>query len=148
MPPKLILSIIIIAQPAGKYGIIYNERGDSCMHYHVGDIVEGVITGIQPYGAFVHLDEQHNGLIHISEISSGYVREVANFVKLHEKVRVKVLDVSDEHLKLSLKAIQPKAKRSRRDLRNYKVEEMTIGFSTLEQHLNEWIKQALKEDIQ
>ncbi|MEG0695448.1 MAG: CvfD/Ygs/GSP13 family RNA-binding post-transcriptional regulator [Erysipelotrichaceae bacterium] len=115
------------------------------MYYHVGDIVEGVITGIQPYGAFVHLDDQHNGLIHISEISSGYVKEVANFVKLHQKVKVKVLDVEDEHLKLSLKAIQPKGKRSRRELHNYKLEEMTIGFSTLEQHLNEWIQQAMKE---
>ena len=39
------------------------------MRYSVGDIVEGTVTGIKPYGAFVSLDSSHNGLIHISEIS-------------------------------------------------------------------------------
>lgn len=39
------------------------------MHYMVGEVVEGVVTGIKPYGAFVYLDSKHNGLIHISEIS-------------------------------------------------------------------------------
>ena len=40
------------------------------MQYRIGQIVEGTITGIQPYGAFVSLDEETSGLIHISEISS------------------------------------------------------------------------------
>lgn len=49
------------------------------MHYLVGQVVEGVITGIQPYGAFVYLDSDHKGLIHISEISRGYVKDVTKF---------------------------------------------------------------------
>lgn len=116
------------------------------MPYYVGDIVEGTITGIQPYGAFVHLDDQVNGLIHISEISSGFVREVGNFVKLHERVKVKVLEIEDDHLKLSLKALFPKGNRGRRDLRNFKLEEMSIGFQTLENHLENWISKAIQEE--
>lgn len=118
------------------------------MQYHIGDVVEGVITGIQPYGAFVSLDEKHSGLIHISEISSGYVRDVGNFVKLNERIKVKVLDIDDEHLKLSLKAMHKKGSRGRRDMRNLRLNEMKIGFKTLEDHLEEWIHAAdIKEDI-
>ena len=51
--------------------------------------MEGVITGIKPYGAFVYLDSQHNGLIHISEISERFVRDVHTYVKINQRVRVK-----------------------------------------------------------
>ena len=62
------------------------------MPIQVGDIVKGMITGIQPYGAFVALDNGHKGLIHISEISERYVRDVHSYVRLNERVSVKVLD--------------------------------------------------------
>ena len=48
--------------------------------YYPGQIVEGVITGIQSYGAFVSLDKYSSGLIHISEISDGFVKEICNIV--------------------------------------------------------------------
>ena len=59
------------------------------MVYHVGQIVEGQITGIKPYGAFVSIDANTSGLIHISELSDGFVRDVELFVKLGEKVKLK-----------------------------------------------------------
>ena len=75
------------------------------MRYSIGDVVEGVITGIKPYGAFVALDSTHNGLIHISEISERYVRDVHTFVNMNEKVKVKILDQDEDgiHFRLSLK---------------------------------------------
>ena len=66
------------------------------MRYSIGDVVEGVITGIKPYGAFVALDSTHNGLIHISEISERYVRDVHTFVNMNEKVKVKILDQDED----------------------------------------------------
>ena len=77
------------------------------MRYSIGDVVEGVITGIKPYGAFVALDSTHNGLIHISEISERYVRDVHTFVNMNEKVKVKILDQDEDgiHFRLSLKAV-------------------------------------------
>ena len=48
--------------------------------YKVGDIVEGIVTGIQNYGAFVMLEDDIVGLIHISEVSSKFVRSIADFV--------------------------------------------------------------------
>ena len=53
------------------------------MRYSIGDVVEGVVTGIKPYGAFVSLDSSHNGLIHISEISERYVRDVHTLSLIH-----------------------------------------------------------------
>ena len=55
------------------------------MQYRIGQIVEGTITGIQPYGAFVSLDEETSGLIHISEISEGFVKDVNHFVHVHDR---------------------------------------------------------------
>ena len=49
--------------------------------YKVNDIVEGLVTGITEYGIFVSLDEYYSGLIHISEISDNFVRDINNFVK-------------------------------------------------------------------
>ena len=72
------------------------------MRYSTGDVVEGVVTGIKPYGAFVSLDSSHNGLIHISEISERYVRDVHTFVTVNERVRVKILDVDQKKKRISL----------------------------------------------
>ena len=60
---------------------------------HVGDIVDVTITGIQPYGAFALLPDGSSGLIHISEISDGFVRDVNQFVFYGEQVKVKVIDI-------------------------------------------------------
>ena len=58
----------------------------------VGDIVECVVTGVQSYGAFVLIDNRINGLIHISEISKGYVRNIEDFVRVGETIFVKILE--------------------------------------------------------
>lgn len=115
------------------------------MHYRVGDVVEGIVTGIQPYGAFVYLDSNHKGLIHISEISERYVKDVSYFVKMNERVCVKILDVDDEgeHLKLSLKAVQNNKSRFRRYQRSVTpIPPMVIGFTSLAEKLDGWIDDA------
>ena len=81
----------------------------------VGDIVECVVTGVQSYGAFVLIDNRINGLIHISEISKGYVRNIEDFVRVGETVFVKILEIDEENLraKVSLKEIREVNKRER-----------------------------------
>lgn len=81
----------------------------------VGDIVECVVTGVQSYGAFVLIDNRINGLIHISEISKGYVRNIEDFVHVGETVFVKILELDEENLraKVSLKEIREVNKRER-----------------------------------
>jgi S1 RNA binding domain protein len=90
----------------------------------VGQIVDGTVTGITHFGAFVNLDGGQTGLIHISEIAYEYVRDVRDHLKLNERVKVKVLQVNPANGKydLSLKqtreapaAMLPKWRRGRRD---------------------------------
>lgn len=115
------------------------------MHYLVGQVIEGIVTGIQPYGAFVYLDSDHKGLIHISEISKGYVKDVAKFLSVGERVKVKVIDIDQttHQCKLSLKAMNTNMARQKQKVsRIQKVPKMVIGFKTLADHLPKWIVEA------
>lgn len=118
------------------------------MQYNIGDIVDGVITGIQPYGAFVSLNDGHKGLIHISEISERFVKDVGNYVKMNEHVRVKVLDFDKEgdHFKLSLKAVSTNKARFRRTTHHgvQALPRNIIGFASLADKLDCWIKSSSK----
>lgn len=116
------------------------------MRYQTGQIVTGVVTGIQPYGAFVSIDDHHTGLIHISEISEDYVRDVHYFVKIGEVLRLKVVDIDEStgQLRLSLKALTANhARKFKKYQRKDKLPEMVIGFRSLESHLDGWIAEKL-----
>ena len=113
----------------------------------VGEIVECKITGIQPYGAFVTIANEITGLIHISEISDGYVKDVNRYVKVNEIVTVKVIDFDSttNHARLSLKAVNPANFRKVRNKRkDGKLPKMIIGFKTIEKIMPMWIEEGLK----
>ena len=75
----------------------------------VGEVVEGTVTGITNFGAFVQLPEGKSGLVHISEISHDYVEKVADYLKKDQKVKVKVLSISKEgKISLSIRQAKPK----------------------------------------
>jgi S1 RNA binding domain protein len=79
------------------------------MPVSVGEIVEGTVTGITNFGAFIQLPEGKSGLVHISEISHDYVEKVADYLKKDQKVKVKVLSVSKEgKISLSIRQAKPK----------------------------------------
>ncbi len=80
------------------------------MSLEIGAIVEGEVTGITNFGAFVQLPENKVGLIHISEVSNVYVKDVNDFLKVHDKVKVKVLAIDARgKIGLSIKALMPPA---------------------------------------
>ena len=115
------------------------------MRYSVGDIVEGTVTGIKPYGAFVSLDSSHNGLIHISEISERYVRDVHTFVSVNQQVRVKILDQDEDgiHFRLSLKAVNAgKSALPADGITHEHIRPRQIGFRSLAEVLDGWIEDA------
>ena len=70
--------------------------------YKAGDIVEGIVTGINDYGFFVSFDDGYSGLVHISEISNGFVKDITNYVCLNDKISVEVISVEDDTKKLKL----------------------------------------------
>ena len=66
--------------------------------YKVGTVVEGEISRITPFGAFVKLDDEINGLIHVSEISSENIKEASDVLKVGDKVTAKIIAIDpDEH---------------------------------------------------
>lgn len=77
------------------------------MAIEVGTIVEGEVTGITNFGAFLQLPEGKVGLIHISEVSNAYVKDVHDFLKEHQKVKAKVLSIDARgKIGLSLKQLE------------------------------------------
>jgi len=118
------------------------------MKYQIGDIVEGRITGIQPYGAFVSIDAKTTGLIHISEISDGFVKSISRFVNVGDIVRVKIIDFDPftKQARLSLKALQKPHARGRRKTNNHhpSLPNGKLGFKTIENNMDEWIEEAKK----
>jgi len=78
------------------------------MSLEVGAIVEGEVSGITNFGAIVQLPEGKIGLIHISEVSNVYVKDVHDFLKEHDKVKVKVLSIDERgKIGLSIKQLTP-----------------------------------------
>ena len=117
--------------------------------YEVGEVVTGKVTGIQPYGAFVALDEESQGLVHISEITYGYVKDVADFLKVGEEIQVKILDIDEksEKISLSTRALQEapplkKKDQPRKTLQDRVDESDADGFKSLKEKLQHWIEQS------
>lgn len=83
----------------------------------VGSIVEGVVTGITNFGAFVQLPTGETGLVHISEVADSYVKDINEFLKRSDQVKVKVLSV-DGNGKIGLSIRQALSKASSRGYRH------------------------------
>lgn len=114
--------------------------------YRKGKIVKATVTGVESYGIFVSLDNYYSGLIHISEVSHNFVKNINDFVNIGETIQVEILDVDDElfQLKLSIKNINY---RQITPIRKRKIIETSTGFSTLSAKLPFWIEQNLKKQI-
>ena len=111
--------------------------------YKKGNIVTGCVTGIEKYGIFVSLDNYYSGLVHISEISDSFVRNINDYVYIGETINVKILDVNenDFHLKLSIKNIDYRINKKKRA----NIVEVGSGFNCLKDKLDDWISIKEKE---
>lgn len=126
------------------------------MSLEVGAIVEGEVTGITNFGAFVQLPEGKVGLIHISEVSNVYVKDVHDFLKEHDKVKVKVLSIDERgKIGLSIKQLtppapaapQPKPQRPQNENRERRVGVRTqnarpVSSLTFEDKLSKFLKDS------
>lgn len=85
------------------------------MQLEVGAILEGKVTGITKFGAFVELPGGKTGMVHISEVASTFVKEIRDYVKENQIVKVKIVGVNEQgKISLSMKqADDPSRKRAR-----------------------------------
>ncbi|GGI66400.1 MULTISPECIES: CvfD/Ygs/GSP13 family RNA-binding post-transcriptional regulator [Enterococcus] len=116
------------------------------MDCKIGDTLNGSVTGIQPYGAFVSLDDATQGLIHVSEVQSGYTKNIQDVLTVGEKVRVQVIDIDEYSQKVSLSRRtleeqfpHPGVRKKRYFTNKHK----KIGFSTIREALPHWTNEAL-----
>jgi S1 RNA binding domain protein len=78
------------------------------MAIDVGSIIEGVVTGITNFGAFIELPDRVTGLVHISEVADAYVKDVRDYLKEQDHVKVKVIHVDEKgKIGLSIKQANP-----------------------------------------
>jgi len=114
----------------------------------IGDKLSGEISGVQPYGVFVNLDNGQQGLIHISELKHGFVSNIDNNYRVGDKVDVIVMGIDEYNgkISLSIRALQKK-KIGRPILHkhfwtNYKDK---IGYKTIKHEKGQWINSAMSE---
>ena len=98
--------------------------------FQVGQIIEGTVTGVKPFGAFVSLDETTQGLVHISHITHGYLADINEAIKVGDNVKVKILSIDSEKGKISL-SIKETLERPRNNTRPQKKENSTEDFESL-----------------
>ncbi|MCZ0756298.1 S1 domain-containing post-transcriptional regulator GSP13 [Anoxybacillus sp. J5B_2022] len=114
-----------------------------------GSIVKGTVTGIQPYGAFVAIDDDIQGLVHISEVSHQFVKDIHDFIKVGDEVTVKVLSVDEKakRASLSMRAVKEMlaVKNKTRQPKLKEIPETAGGFHILKEKLKEWIEQSKYE---
>lgn len=110
---RLELTIIGALPKEGK--LIFSEKGttqekekvEMTSTYKIGDDIEGSVTGIVDFGAFVKIAEGLEGLVHISEIDWGLVEDPKLFLKVGDKVKVRIIEIKDGKISLSMKALKP-----------------------------------------
>jgi ribosomal protein S1 len=92
--------------------------------YKLGDVIEGIVTRVTPFGAFMKLEEGVNGLIHLSELSHGLVKDPSEFVELGKPVKAKIitLDLDEHRIGLSLKALQEKKEEEPKEKQKKKID--------------------------
>lgn len=110
--------------------------------YKAGNIVDCVVSGIADYGIFCNLEDYYSGLIHISEISNGYVSDINNVLKIGDHIKAKILAVDGENLKLKL-SIKDLPKFRKKKYSKRKIVESGSGFGILKDNLDKWIDEAL-----
>lgn len=79
------------------------------MEFDVGSILEGKVTGITKFGAFVELPGGRTGMVHISEVAATFVKEIRDYVSENQTIKVKILNISEDgKISLSMKrAVDP-----------------------------------------
>ena len=108
---KIVVSVIVATPDDGK--LVFSEKdvekaettAEEAEKYEVGDVLEGEVTGAVDFGVFVKVNENLEGLVHISELDWSLVEDPRQHVQVGEKVKVKVIEVKDGKVSLSMKAL-------------------------------------------
>lgn len=108
------VKIIVVEPRAGK--LIISEKAiaaanvkEQLAKYKAGDVVDGIITGVADFGAFMKFtnDPEIEGLIHISELSHRLIENPKEVARVDDVVKAQIMEIKDDRVSLSLKALKP-----------------------------------------
>ena len=110
--------------------------------YEINDIINCKVSGIETYGVFVVVDRKYTGLIHISEVSNEFVRDINDYVKVGDNIFAKIISIDEEskQMKLSIKDIDFADTGLERDEIDSSAE-----FKSLKEILPIWMEEKLQE---
>ncbi|MEM9336556.1 MAG: S1 RNA-binding domain-containing protein [Patescibacteria group bacterium] len=108
------LNVIIITADQKEHKLIFSEKGpqekeekeQKVGKYEVGDVLSGEVTGAVDFGVFVKIESGLEGLVHISELDWGLVEDTRSLYKVGDSVQVKVIEVKDDKISLSIKQLK------------------------------------------
>ncbi len=132
------LSVAIITASPKEGKLIFSEKSPGekdkekmTGKYAVGDEIEGEVTGVVDFGAFVKIEDNLEGLVHISEIDWSLVENPNAYVKVGQKIRAKIIDIKDGKISLSLKALKenPWVEAAKKYKKDMKVDGVIIKFN-------------------
>jgi small subunit ribosomal protein S1 len=133
---RLTVNIISASPKEGK--LIFSEKGEIekevrkiSSQYEVGDVLEGEVSGMVDFGVFVKIEDGLEGLVHISEIDWGLVDNPRHFFSVGDKVKVRVIDIKDGKISLSIKQLKenPWSAASNKYQKGDSVEGVVIKFN-------------------
>jgi small subunit ribosomal protein S1 len=108
------LNVVIITADPKEGKLIFSEKGpqekeekeEKVSRYEVGNVLQGEVTGAVDFGVFVKIEDGLEGLVHISELDWGLVEDTRALFKVGDKVKVKVIEVKDDKISLSIKQLR------------------------------------------
>ena len=116
------------------------------MEFVAGAVLEGKVTGITKFGAFVALPEGKSGLVHISEISESYVSDIGQFLSVGQTVRVKILSVGEDgRISLSVKRAVPQQAVQRNTVPSQRITSPTQQPKPVTQSFEDKLKRFMQE---
>ena len=118
------------------------------MHYEVGQLVIGKVTKVKPFALFMEFGNGQEGLLHISEISDSYIRDIEKYGSRGDEMKVKIvaIDETNGFLRVSLKKVPPEEAYSTHSNNVRKLPDCgSEDFKPLAAHLKKWITSTLEE---
>ena len=117
--------------------------------HEVGELLIGKVTGVKPYALFLTFEDGSQGLLHISEISDEFIRDIEKYGTFNDEMRVKVLSIDHNNgfLRVSYKQVDPEDKYNTHD-NSKKINPIQVNeadFTPLREKLPEWIADTLKK---
>jgi len=127
------------------------------MQPEVGAVLEGKVSGVTKFGAFVNLPGGKSGLVHISEIANTFVSDVAQYVSVGQTVKVKVIGINGDKINLSIKRAEESEEAPRRRVPQQHAEQQSrppkqpqqpsgqVAAPTEDQAFEDKLKQFMKD---